>query len=104
MTRGASSGCKAQREQRKGDEGEAEDQQMQAPMGDAGDQRLARQLGAVQEEQQADGDVGHHVGDLGGKAPAGQDAGEDHRGDQQQGEVVRHQAGSSHGLSRVVCR
>jgi hypothetical protein len=40
-------------------EGEGQDRQVQPPVGQARDHGLARQLGAVQEEQQGDGDLDH---------------------------------------------
>lgn len=91
--------CRFQRqaEQREHHESAGEHQQVQAPVGHAGDDRLARQLGAVEEEQQADADVGHPFEDHGGLAAAGQESGEKDGGDQRQGEVIRKETRSGHG-------
>ena len=70
-------------------------------MGHAGDDRLARQLGAVEEEQQADADVGHPFEDHGGLAAAGQESGEKDGDDQRQGEVIRRKRGRDMG---TLCR
>lgn len=57
-----------QAQQRKQHKGQAEHQQMQAPVTCTGNDSLARQLGAVQEKQQRDGQVGHPAERHGGLA------------------------------------
>ena len=61
-----------QAQQRKQYEGQAEHQQMQTPVAGTGDDSLARQLGAVQEKQQRDGQVGDPAERHGGLAAGGQ--------------------------------
>ncbi|MNN04105.1 hypothetical protein D3C81_1168220 [compost metagenome] len=77
-----------QAEQRKQHEGQAEHQQMQAPVPGTGDDRLAGQLGAMQEKQQRDGDVGQPAKTDRDLAAGRQQAGERDHADQGQGEVV----------------
>ncbi|MOA19140.1 hypothetical protein D3C78_1394990 [compost metagenome] len=62
---------------------------MQPPVARAGDDRFAGQLGAMEEEQQSDGEVGDPVEDGGHLALGGQQAGDRNDGDQRKGEIVR---------------
>ncbi len=64
---------------------------MQAPVGDAGDDRLARQLRAMQEEQQRDRDVRDDREDMCGFAATRQQARDDHGHDQGDREAVEQQ-------------
>ncbi|MNE20829.1 hypothetical protein D3C80_1139700 [compost metagenome] len=61
---------------------------MQAPVPGTGNDRLAGQLGAMQEKQQRDGDVGQPAKTDRDLAAGGQQAGERDHADQGQGEVV----------------
>ncbi|CAM2147795.1 hypothetical protein PT2222_10293 [Paraburkholderia tropica] len=77
-------------------EGARQHDEVQTPVRGARDDRLARELGAVQEEQQADGDVGEPVERHGGRAVHGQQAGEDHGADEAQREVIGQEFRTSH--------
>ncbi len=61
---------------------------MQAPVPGTGDDRLARQLGAVQEKQQADGQVGQPAKVHRAVARARQYGGNQYHPEQGQGEIV----------------
>jgi len=70
---------------------------------------LARQLGAVQEKQQRDGQVGHPAESHGGLAAGGQQGRKEHSGNQGQGEIVGQKTRASHkqdlpGLPRTSSR
>ena len=89
---------RAQRQPQHGEQhkGGDEDPDMQAPVTYARQDGLARELGAVQKEQQADDAGGgqfHIFGDL---ARGGQKAGEDDGGNQCQREVIGDKAGARH--------
>ncbi|MNG26622.1 hypothetical protein D3C84_1116350 [compost metagenome] len=57
-------------------------------MAGAGDHGFAGQFGAVQEEEQSDGDVGDPAESHCDLALGGQQGGGGHDGDQRQGEIV----------------
>ncbi len=71
----------------KQDEGRREDQAAGAPVRDAGDDGFTRQPGPMQEEQQADGDVGDVVEDRQALPVRRKQAGDDDGGDQEQREA-----------------
>ena len=64
---------------------------MQAPVHDAGHHGFARQLGAMQEEQGADGDGGDVTEDHGRRARARQETGQRHGDEQGDGEIIGFQ-------------
>src|SRR5690606_23436274 len=85
-------GLQDQAQQRKHDEGAAEHQQVQAPVRGAGDDGFARELGAVHEEQQGDGQAGDQLENDGALAVGGKQRGQGHDADQDQGEIVEQQS------------
>jgi len=70
---------------------------MQPPVGQPGDHGLRRQLGAVQEEQQGDGQVGEDIRRHGRVAAHGQHAGQHDQADEDQSEIVGYKARPLHG-------
>ncbi|MNC61026.1 hypothetical protein D3C77_206640 [compost metagenome] len=67
-----------------------------------GGDRLARQLGAMQKEQQADGEVGQPAEHHGATAFARQQGGNEDDPEQRQGEIVEQHPQVLHGRSRLV--
>src|SRR5271170_6222573 len=66
---------------------------MQSPMQRARQRRLARQARAMQEEQKPYGENRDITQDVAGCADRGEEAGDDYRGDDRQGEIVRPEGG-----------
>ncbi|KTC39147.1 hypothetical protein AO260_16325 [Pseudomonas sp. ABAC21] len=85
-----------QAQQGKQHEGQAEHQQVQTPVTGTGDDGSARQLGAVQEKQQRNRQVGHPAKGHRRLAVDRQQGGKDHRGDQGQGEIVGEKTWTGH--------
>ncbi|MNM92697.1 hypothetical protein D3C81_1050400 [compost metagenome] len=86
-------------QQRKHHEGAGEHQQVQAPVPGTGRHRLTRQLGPVQEEQQADGQVGQPTEQHRPIAFTGQQGGQQNHPEQGQGEIVEQHPQVLHGRS-----
>ncbi|GGA47924.1 hypothetical protein GCM10010981_41390 [Dyella nitratireducens] len=70
---------------------------MQTPVRDARNYRLARELGAMEKEQQRDRQIGQPIECHGRTTLARQHAGGDDRGNQAKGEVVGQEATQGHG-------
>ncbi|EKS69013.1 Atu protein [Burkholderia sp. SJ98] len=83
-------------EQWKEREGAEQHDEMQPPVRRAGDDRLAGKLRAMQEEQEADGDIGDPVECDRRAAAAGQKARDDDGADERQREVVGKKFGPCH--------
>ena len=84
-------GPEPQPEGRKQHEGRAQRQRMDAPGAEARQDRLARQLGAVQEEEQRNPRRGDRAHDDGALAGTGQHAGQRHRGQKRDDEGIEFQ-------------
>ncbi|ABA50975.1 Atu, putative [Burkholderia pseudomallei 1710b] len=93
-------GLERQAEQREQRERAEQHERMQPPVRRARDDRFARELRAVQEEQQADRDVGRPVERVRGLAAARQEAREHDGADEREREVVGNEAGTRHFGSR----
>jgi hypothetical protein len=90
-------GAQHQAQHREQHEGAGHYQQMQPPVAQAGQHRLARELGAVHEEQQGHHAHGGFLQESRGHARGRRHAGQHHGGDKREGEVVGKQAGAGHG-------
>ncbi len=84
-------------EQREDAEGGEQDDQMQPPVQQARDHHVARQAGAMQEEEERDGDGCRRAEIAGKRAACRQDRCKDDRADQKDRESVGQE--TAHGLS-----
>ena len=81
-----------QDQQRENAEGRQQDDEMQPPMQHAGDDDIARQARAVQEEQEADGEVGGDAEIVGACPLNGKEGGRQYGQHQQHGKGIRKKA------------
>ncbi len=84
--------AQTQAEDGKERKGGGDDGEVQAPVKQAGDHHLSRQPGAMQEEEQGDGQLRGEPEPAYGRPGNRQQRGQRHRGDQHQGKGIRQKA------------